>query len=157
MNVLETKLVEHVALAKQLSDSRRQRTFKSPAQALDRLLQEDYLRDRPTALESEIDSEFSFAVKTAKDWGEISGLPDTVLDICVRSAGIDWVASRGPRVSGGTHSLVSFSKCLKWAENAANHYSTAGVEQRKALKTRLQTIYLALGDLIGAEWAKTRR
>lgn len=108
-------------------------------------------------IEKEIDSEFTFAIKTAKDWGEISGLPDTVMDICIRASGIDWCISKGPTVRNRVDGAISLGKLVCEALGASNRYSVGDVGERKVIKRELQTIYLTLGDYISQEWAKRNR
>ena len=106
-------------------------------------------------LEAQLDSEFFFAIKTAKDWGQISGIPETVMDICARSTGIDFVATRGPRLKNPVSGKESFSSLLKRALNAAQGYSNG--EDRREYKAILQNVYLAIGDLVNQEWKRLRK
>jgi len=156
VNQLETKVVEYCAAAKQLTEWRKKRFFKKSEDVLHQMIEEDVLREKLEQLEPEIDDEFEFAVKTAQDWGQISGIPDMVLDVAARSAEIDWCPSRGVSLRHPTHELISCQTLVREAANASNRYSASDVGSRRTLKSRLQAIYLALGDLVSETWQRRK-
>jgi hypothetical protein len=157
MNQLETKLVEYCATAKRLAVFQNTRFFRKDSEVLRHMIEEDCMREDLQKLESEIDSEFEFAVATARDWGEISGIPDMAMDIVLRASESNAAISRGVSVRNPHHSLVSLGKLIEWAVSAAQRHSTSSGEARKSIGAQLQIIYLSLGDLVSHEWQRRKR
>ena len=118
--------------------------------------EQDSLRRDKKSFLTALDSEFNETITKARDWGDVSGLPDMVLDIASRAAGCRYTPSRGVFVKIPVSPLLSFGKLSLEAVDAATEVSNASAIDVLFWIHRLDIIFGTLNALLSQCWAERK-